>query len=152
VALRHIRWVVLGSFAVYAVSTLLARGSAGEPFISFDDLTMVIGVFIILVLPYIPRILARRQFRSAEFAKIREPRRVEISAAGLRYTGGTGESLTLWPSILDIAVTPEAAYLFVLKNSAHIVPRHAFTDEASFDRFVDVARAYWRPAAPAVAT
>jgi hypothetical protein len=147
-----IRRIILGLFAVYAALALLQRWSTGASLVSFDDFAMVVAVLIILLLPYIPRFFARRRFRSAEFAKIRVPRRVEISAAGLRTIDGIGNSLTLWPSILDIAVTPDAAYLFILRNSTHILPRRAFADETAFNRFVEVARACWRSGASPVAT
>jgi hypothetical protein len=147
-----VRLIALGFFVVYAVVALLVRWSTGEPFASYDDFILVVAVLIMLLVPYIPGFFARRQFRSAEFARVRAPMRVEISAAGLRSIGGIADSLTPWPSILDIQVTPDAAYLFIFKNRAHLVPHRAFGDEAAFNHFVAAARSYWRSGVSADAT
>jgi len=91
--------------------------------------------------------IARWRFRSAAFARVRAPIRIEISPAGLRSIGGIADSMTPWPSIIDIRVTPAGAYLFIFKNSAHIVPRRAFADGVAFKDFVAAASHYWRPGA-----
>jgi hypothetical protein len=110
-----------------------------------DDVAGLVIIFLLaLFYPAIVRTIGRARFRSADFARIRGPRRIEISPAGLRETGGIADTLTPWSSIRDVAATPAAAYFFILKNAAQIVPSHAFRDQAAFDGFVAAAQDLWR--------
>jgi hypothetical protein len=139
--LRRITLILL---AVLAVFTIWTRWQNGEPFVNLDDLWAIFVFLYLLAFPLFLRWLARRNFRSAAFAKMRAPMRLEISPEGVRSISGVGETTMPWSSIIDIAVTPEAAYLFILKNNGHIVPRHASADAAGFDDFVAAARNYWK--------
>lgn len=151
--MRRLRWfrigriVLLVLFGFTLAMNLFTFWMTG----AWEDGTALIAVLFVgvLVYPQLTGVIARLRFRSKAFAKVRAPMRIEISSGGLRSVGGIAESMTPWSSIIDIAVTGEAIYLFIMKNAAHIVPRHAFADAAAFDRFVAAARSYWRPAAAA---
>ena len=151
--MRRMRWFRWGRIAVVVflgfliAMNLFTYWQIGE----WEDGT---GLWILFFLgavfyPQLIRLTSWLRFRSAAFAKIRAPIRIEISPAGLRSAGGLAESLTPWSSILDVVVTKDAAYLFIFKNVAHIVPWHAFADQAAFDRFVSAARGFVRLAGPA---
>lgn len=150
-AMRRMRWFRIGRIVVLVMSgftlamNLFTFWLTGE----WEDSSVLMAVLFVgaLVYPQVIGVTARLRFRSKAFAKVRAPMRIEISSGGLRSTGGIADSMTPWSSIIDIAVTDEATYLFIMKNAAHIVPRHAFGDAAAFDRFVAAARSYWRPAA-----
>jgi YcxB-like protein len=88
-----------------------------------------------LTRPFLTRLIARRRFRGGTFEADGKPQTVEISAAGVRFSGSAGESLTPWPSIVEIGVTRQAVYFFVNSLNAYIVPLHAFADAASYDGF-----------------
>lgn len=148
--LRIRRIALIFGAGAYAVA-LVATFATGASLLKWDDLDGIVILLILLLLPYFPGWIARLLFRSAAYAKIRAPRRLEISPAGLRSIDGISDSLTPWSSIINIAVTPAAAYLFILRGSAHILPRHAFADEAAFQDFVAAASQYWRPGGAAAA-
>jgi hypothetical protein len=139
-----LRRITLIAMALLAVFTVWTRWQIGDPLVDLGDIWIVLAALYVLAFPLFLSWVARKNFRSAAFAKMRAPMRLEISPEGLRSTGGVGESMMPWSSIIDIAATPEAAYLFILKNSAHIVPRHAFADAARFDDFVGAVMRYWR--------
>ena len=103
-------------------------------------LALAIGVFLVALSwvtdPVVIRVAARRRFRDGSFEAFIKPQVIEISAAGMRFTGGASEGLTPWSTIVAIEESARAAYFFVNSLSAHIVPGRAFADSASFDRFV----------------
>ena len=103
-------------------------------------LALAIGVFLValswVIDPLVIRVAAGRRFRDGSFGAFIKPQVIEISAAGMRFTGGASEGLTPWSTIVAIEEGAQAAYFFVNSLSAHIVPRRAFADSASFDRFV----------------
>ena len=72
---------------------------------------------------------------------------VEISEDGVRHSGAFGDSQIRWAAIEKIEESAHAAYLYVGQSAAIIIPRSPFSDEESYERFVDTARAY-RDAAP----
>ncbi len=151
--MRRMRWFRIGRIVVLVVigltlaMNLFTFWLTGE----WEDNSVLMAVLFVgaLLYPQLIGAIARLRFRSKAFAKVRAPLRIEISSGGLRSTGGIADSMTPWSSIVDIAVTGDATYLFIMSNAAHIVPRHAFADGAAFDRFVALARSYWRPAAAA---
>jgi hypothetical protein len=71
---------------------------------------------------------------------------IEISADGMRFTGGASQGLTPWSAIVAIEEGTKAAYFFVNSLSAHIVPRRACADVASFDHFLAPRARASRPA------
>jgi hypothetical protein len=132
-------------FAIFGISDLAARLAEGDAAAAWDGVLYTLVAAFLLFFPFFSGFIARWRFRSNAFAKIRAPVNIEISPQGIYSRGGIGESRTPWSSVLDIKVTPLAAYFFIMKNIAHIVPRHAFADAAGFERFVSMARGWWRP-------
>jgi len=133
------------------VFLLIAVSDAAQWFVGADGPDVVsvalfaaVGLFMLFFRRFTGWI-ARRRFNGKAFVKIREPMRIEISPEGLYSRGGLAETRTPWSSILDITVTPDAAYFFIMKNAAHVVPRHAFADPAAFDAFVAAGRGWWKP-------
>ena len=139
------RRIALLLLPLFFVVSLYRRWEENRPLASTDDIGVVLAVIFLIALPHAPRWIARRQFRSKAYAPVRAPRRIEISAEGVRTEDGTARALTRWGSILEIVQTEAAAYLFILRAPAYVVPRHAFADEVAFEAFVAAARAWWRP-------
>jgi YcxB-like protein len=108
-------------------------------------LALAIGGFLIafgwLTDPVRIRFEARRRFRDGSFAAFTKPQMIEISAEGMRFSGGASQGLTPWSAVVAIEEGTKAAYFFVNSLSAHIVPRRAFADVASFKHFLAHARA-----------
>jgi hypothetical protein len=151
-----IRRIVLIVVVPLLTTTACVRWQMGElparwSDFAVDNSSIIVGLLVLLLFPYAPLWIARWRFRGAAYAKLRAPRRIEISPAGLRSIDGISDSRTPWSSIIEIAVTPDAAYLFIFKGSAHVVPRSAFADAAAFDAFVAAATNYWRPRVTAAA-
>ncbi len=142
-----LRKICLGFLALYILLTLFTRWEIGNALVDWGDYPLVIVILFLLLIPYWPRFTARRQYRRALSINPKIGARVhlEISPDGLGTTGGLADTRTPWSSIIEIAVGPAGAYLFILKNNAHVVPRRAFADEAAFDAFVAAARGWWRP-------
>jgi len=142
-----LRKIFLGFFAFYIALTLFTRWEMRDTLAGWGDYPLIIVILFLLLIPYWPRFAGRRQFRRANAInpKLGAMVRMEISPAGLSTTGGLADTRTPWSSIIEIAVGPAGAYLFILKNSAHVLPRRAFADGAGFDAFVAAARGWWRP-------
>jgi hypothetical protein len=107
-------------------------------------LAMCIGALLVALSvftdPVMLRLAARRRFRDGSFAAFTMPQTIEISTAGVRVAGGAGEGLTPWSSIVALASSEDAAYVFLNSLSAYIVPRRAFADATAFDAFLSRAR------------
>ena len=146
--MRRIALIGLVTLAAFQVVT---RWRHEESLADWTDFAVVFSFVYLLAFPLIMRWTAARNFRSAPFAKMREPTQLEISPDGVRSRGGVGESAIPWSAIIDIDVDADAGYLFLFKNNALIVPRHAFAEDAEFDQFVVAARGY-RDAAGAAST
>jgi hypothetical protein len=141
-----IRRVLLVVIALVAGGMVYARWETGDALMSLGDGWLVLVFVYLFGFPHLLRWMARRRFRSAAFAKMRAPMRMELLPHGLHSVTGFADALTPWTSSIDIAATPAAVYLIVMSSSVHIVPRHAFPDEAAFDDFIAAATAYWRAA------
>lgn len=144
-----IRRVLLVLIALVAAVMVYARWETGDALVSLGDGWLVLVFVYLFGFPHLLRWMARRRFRSAAFAKMRAPMRMELLPHGLHSVTGFADALTPWTSIIDIEAPPAAVYLFVMSSSVHIVPRHAFPDETAFDNFVAAATAFWRAAGAA---
>jgi hypothetical protein len=151
------RWLILFSIGPAAVAIDLAFGvhprlyeDAGG-IVGLITLAVVIGGALValswLTRPAITRRTARRRFRDGTFDAYKKPQMVEISPQGVRFAGAAGESLTPWPSVVDIAAEGDVIYFFVTSLTAYIVPRRAFSNADDFDQFLRTARQY-RASAP----
>jgi hypothetical protein len=129
----------------FAASVLYGRWSLGDALIQWNDWTIIVVFLYLLLLPQITRWIARLRYRTVAFAKFRDPRRIAVSSVGFHSTGGVADSMTPWSSISAIDVAPDAAYLFLATGGAHIVPRHAFVNEAAFMDLVAAALNFRRP-------
>jgi YcxB-like protein len=149
---RTARWLVLFSVGPVAVTVDLALGihsrlyedAGGIP--GLIALSLFIGGALValswLTLPVTTRLAARRRFRDGTFDAYTKPQTVEISAEGIRSTGGAGDSLTPWTSIVDIAAGRNTIYFYVTSLSAFIVPRRAFADEDAYGEFLRFSREF----------
>jgi hypothetical protein len=75
-------------------------------------------------------------------------RKVTISPEDISSSSEFGEAATPWSAITEIVRTDSHLFLFMDPVKACIVPKRAFRDEASFDRFVETARDYQLKAKP----
>jgi hypothetical protein len=133
------------SFFIFALNDALMSWGEGDGFLTWNLVVYTLVAVFLLFFPFFSGFIARWRFYSKAFEKVRAPMHIEISPQGIYSRGGMAESRTPWSSIIDMKVTPVAAYFFIMKNIAHIVPRHAFADAAGFERFVSAARAWWKP-------
>lgn len=60
------------------------------------------------------------------------PKRYEIGEDGLRFSSNHGGGYLLWSGIDHLEIGPEAIYIYIAANSAHILPRRAFPSEEAF--------------------
>ena len=72
---------------------------------------------------------------------------VEILEEGVRHSGAFGDSTVRWGAIEKIEEDPDGAFIYVGPSAAIIVPRRSFSDDQTYQQFVDTARAH-REAAP----
>lgn len=60
------------------------------------------------------------------------PKRYAIAEDGLRFSSNHGGGYLLWSGIDHLEIGPEAIYVYIAANSAHILPRRAFPSEQAF--------------------
>jgi YcxB-like protein len=126
-------------------------GLFGAP--SFIVAMVILGAVMAGIDPTITRAIVgwrmRRRLRDGTFASWLQPTRIELSPDGLTWSSSSGNSLTRWSTFVDIATDGSAAYAYINSMQAYIIPRRAFADAASFERFVAKLRQY-REHAPAI--
>jgi hypothetical protein len=72
--------------------------------------------------------------------------RLSVTADTVTDVTDVGQSTTHWNAIEYVASTDQYLFMSVRASSPYIVPRRAFSDEALFSRFVEVAKAYHQAA------
>jgi len=65
-----------------------------------------------------------------------EPTRVEVTDGGVRFTTASMELFMRWRAIAGLEADRHGAYVYFSSESGQMVPRHAFSEESAFDRFV----------------
>jgi hypothetical protein len=66
--------------------------------------------------------------------------KISISEEGLRESSEFGEGIQNWSTIESIVQTDRYIYLFLSTAKGFIVPRRAFSDDASFNLFAEESR------------
>ena len=144
---RRIIVVRLLCFAVLALSVAwgffagdvprLYRGLPMLPVIlALAAVAGAFGVLLSMVLfPAYNALFMRLSLRDKSYAPFFEPMRLEVSPEGLNWTRRTGAALLRWPAVVEIEKGRRGLYIYVTSRHAHIVPRHAFADDAAFERF-----------------
>jgi hypothetical protein len=91
-----------------------------------------------------------RRLRNSSAAIIRSgrnlavfgPRRITLTPEFVMHSSPYTQSATRWIAIERVDPQPQALYLYVSSNSAHIVPRRAFASEDDFRTFIDAAQEF----------
>jgi hypothetical protein len=91
----------------------------------------VFGLFAIAVGGVILFFTPKRKFRSVT---------VVISSQGLICSDETGRNHAYWKAFSSVAKTRKHIYVYLSTGPAYVVPRRAFPDQESFDRFAESAR------------
>jgi hypothetical protein len=71
------------------------------------------------------------------------PQSFEIADEGFEARSSRGHSLVKWSAIPAFEIEDGRLFVFVSHESAYIIPRRAFADDAKFDAFVTAARERW---------
>lgn len=126
----------------------LANLPRGEPLKTLRALSpLFLGVPVYLVLfPFWYRLKVRglvaRMVSEGANRGLFGTHRVTLAPEGLSEVSGQGTTMTPWPVVERIVVSPDHAFIYINALAAVIVPRRAFANEADFDAFVATARRY----------
>ncbi len=74
------------------------------------------------------------------------PTRIELRDDVLWRSSPMSEGWVRWAGIESVEYDADHAYIAIGSSAAYVVPRHAFADQASYDRFVGRAAELWRRA------
>ena len=133
---RVVLWIV-GLALGAAVAWLLIAGQSGNA----ARLGIILAAWI--AIPGRVRKLGNAGLKKVPPSQY-EPRRLTLSPAGVTVTIGEREETLPWTRFRAIVTTDQHLFLFIAKRHAHIVPRRAFADEASFSAYADYARSFVR--------
>lgn len=69
--------------------------------------------------------------------------RFTVADDGISVKNSKAESLLFWSALKKVRSTRKRLFLFISSNHALILPRRCFSDEAEFDRWVEVSKRRW---------
>jgi hypothetical protein len=104
---------------------------------------LFVGIFWTFILKMPARMKYRGLLDSPAF---REPWRAQLRPDGLYTIQPVAESLYRWPYVEEVAQNETHLFIQVDKNSAVVIPKSAFSDEAHAQRFFQSADSLWREA------
>ncbi len=68
--------------------------------------------------------------------------RITLSAQGIECVTEFESTTTRWGAVERIATAEGHGFIYLSAISAHIIPKHAFSNEESFERFIETARRF----------
>jgi YcxB-like protein len=112
-----------------------------------------IGVIALAVMYLTPSSVHKQQmkqvlrlFQQEDHRQRLGPTKIELRPEGVAAASPIGATVFDWKAISEIVATSDYVFLHLDSLSALMVPRRAFPDDATFDRFVEAARLYHRNA------
>ena len=104
---------------------------------------VVVGVFWLVIV----RVGKAEQSKSTAFVEESIMRLDRVSATNIC---GPYTNITQWHGLVCVASSETHIAFLTNVNSGYIVPRRAFNDDQSWQRFVDFAREQWQQSQPTV--
>jgi hypothetical protein len=146
--------LVLGVFAVSILLPLLQRSQRGRyieqlmsnplPFLASTFVPFLL--FCLFWLFFLRWNQAQQKKQWATLPALTQPHTTRLTPAHLYNRDASGESITYWHSLHDVGQDENGIYLFNAEQTAFIVPRRAFADEAQAQQFFEQAHGYWQQA------
>lgn len=136
-------WLVLGAL-------MILLGTPLNPWAFAFSLTVVsIGWFFLAPIQWnrIIRKRVRKIYAEGQNRTVLGMHRLVLTPEGIENSSETSDTRTKWSAVEKIVEMERYYYLFVGAAQAHIVPKRAFSDEASGRRFIEIARRYREQAA-----
>jgi uncharacterized membrane protein len=143
------RWLLIGvSAAIVLVGMVYIMYVQGMLLDLFPAVILTAAVAVAYI-GFYPWIYARR-LRNASEAVIRSgrnlavfgPRRITLTPQFVMHSSPYTQSATRWIAMERVDPQPEALYLYVSSNSAHIVPRRPFASDDDFRTFIQTAQQF----------
>lgn len=98
--------------------------------------------FILYEKKTLPGRMVRKQIKKGFAKSILGRISVELTQTHLSIAHPASDTLIRWHAFHQLVTTEKALYCFVDESSAHIIPRHAFQDDAAFQEFIQQVRQY----------
>lgn len=123
----------LAGFLAYALAAVSGGWDLVAPAIKLLLYVLfgALGVFaavLTICLVVVPRSLLRQRAFSEE-------RVYSLTDEGLRAESDSSEGVVKWHGIVDVGRTDDHVFVYISRESAHVLPRHFFADTEAFDGF-----------------
>jgi hypothetical protein len=144
------RWwygqMALATITVFIIIGLLSRKAIDDPKLwpVVAAIALIFGLYLLLFL--IPRSLRRSVFqgllRKEQNHLLFVRTQVAITSDFLNYATPYSQSLMRWMAIEKVLTSSEAVYFYLTSETAHVVPRRAFSSDDHFQTFAQTAQEF----------
>jgi len=136
------------TFLIFVAVFIILYFQSDQFLFSVSICIIVLSVFTLLWMIISPPLLRRfawqviRKTYSEGKNKLIGKHRLLINKEGVKDTTDMGDSMTRWDAITNISSDDKYLFIAARASDTYIIPRNAFTDDSSFQNFIETANAY----------